>query len=154
MCATDRPPAVRCWAEPVRARDRLRCGVGGVAAFDRAGRDVTAGSRAGALVVADLLLDPALQARKADRQVTFVGVNTQDTPHSAEALAGETGVTYHLVRDPDGALFEAFGGIGMPATFYVDPDGDIVGRHTGLLTREAVLDDLREHLGVDAGPSP
>jgi hypothetical protein len=42
----------------------------------------------------------------------------------------------------------------MPATFYVDPDGDIVGRHTGLLTREAVLDDLREHLGVDAGPSP
>jgi len=88
-----------------------------------------------------------------DGQVAFVGVNTQDTPDRAEALAVETGVTYDLVRDPDGALFQAFGGIGMPSTFYVDRDGNIVERHTGLLTREAMLDDLREHLGVDAGPS-
>ena len=98
---------------------------------------------------------PDLEAvhQLADGQVTFVGVNTQDTPDRAESLAGETGVTSDLVRDPDGALFRAFRGIGMPSTFYVDRDGNIVGRHTGLLTSEAVLDDLREHLGVDVGSS-
>lgn len=84
-------------------------------------------------------------------QVTFVGVNTQDTPDRAAELVDETGVTYDLVRDPDGQLFQAFGVFGMPSTFYVDADGVVVGRHTGLLTRDALLDDLREHLGIDLG---
>jgi cytochrome c biogenesis protein CcmG/thiol:disulfide interchange protein DsbE len=85
-------------------------------------------------------------------RVTFVGVNTQDTPDRAGELVDETGVTYDLVRDPDARLFEAFGVFGMPSTFYVDADGIIVGRHTGLLTRDALVDDLDEHLGVDLGP--
>lgn len=36
---------------------------------------------------------------------TFTGINTQDTAEQAEALADETGASYQLVRDPDGALF-------------------------------------------------
>lgn len=88
-----------------------------------------------------------------DGQVTFVGVNTQDTPDRAEALTGETGVTYDLVRDPDGALFQAFGGFGMPRPSTWTATATSSLRHTGLLTREAMLDDLREHLGVDVGPS-
>lgn len=82
-------------------------------------------------------------------QVTFVGVNTQDSPDRAAELVDETGVTYALVRDPTGSLSQSFGVFGMPSTFYVDADGRIVGRHTGLLTRDALLEDLREHLGVE-----
>lgn len=83
--------------------------------------------------------------------VVFVGVNTQDTPERAAALVDQTGVSYDLVRDPDGELARAFGVFGMPSTFYVDADGMVVGRHTGLLTREALVADIREHLGVDVG---
>lgn len=43
---------------------------------------------------------------------------------------------------------------GMPATFYVDADGTIAARHTGLLTREALLTDLQEHLGIDVAATP
>lgn len=92
-------------------------------------------------------LEAVHQAAAGD--VTFIGINTQDTAEQAEALVGETGVSYQLLRDPDGALFQAFGVFGMPSTFYVDADGTIVDRHTGLLTRDALVDDLRDHLGVD-----
>lgn len=87
--------------------------------------------------------------QQAGDRVAFVGVNTQDTIENATRLADETGVTYDLVRDPDTELFRGFGVFGMPSTFYVDADGIIVERHTGLLTRDALVDDLREHLGVD-----
>lgn len=83
-------------------------------------------------------------------QVTFVGIDTQDTPEAAGRLVEQTGVTYDLVRDPDGELFRAFGVFGMPSTFYVDADGTIIDRHTGLLTRDALIEDLEEHLGVVA----
>lgn len=95
---------------------------------------------------------PDLEAvhRSVADEVTFIGINTQDTLERAEALVTETGVSYELLRDPDGALFQAFGVFGMPSTFYVDADGTIVERHTGLLTRDALVDDLRDHLGVEA----
>jgi cytochrome c biogenesis protein CcmG, thiol:disulfide interchange protein DsbE len=94
---------------------------------------------------------PDLEAvhQQADGQVRFVGINTQDTDDRAADLVDQTGVTYELVRDPDGGLFRAFGSFGMPSTFYVDARGVIVGRHTGLLTRDALIADLQEHLGVE-----
>jgi cytochrome c biogenesis protein CcmG, thiol:disulfide interchange protein DsbE len=85
----------------------------------------------------------------ADDRVRFVGVNTQDTEERAAQLVEQTGVTYDLVRDPEGELFQAFGVLGMPSTFYVDAAGVIVGRHTGLLSREMLVDDLARHLGID-----
>jgi cytochrome c biogenesis protein CcmG, thiol:disulfide interchange protein DsbE len=99
---------------------------------------------------------PDLEAvsQLADGLVTFVGVNTQDTQDRAEELVEQTGVTYDLVRDPDAELFQAFGVFAMPTTFYVDADGNIVGRHSGLLTRDALIDDLARHLDVDVTASP
>lgn len=98
---------------------------------------------------------PDLEAvhQSAGDRLAFVGINTQDTPEEAAAMVDETGVTYDLLRDPDGTLGQAFGVFGMPSTFYVDADGTIVARHTGLLTRDALVDDLREHLGVDLEPT-
>lgn len=89
-----------------------------------------------------------------DGRVTFVGINTQDTEDQAAQLVEQTGVTYDLVRDPDAELFQAFGVFAMPTTFYVDATGDIVGRHAGLLTRDTLLDDLVQHLGVDVTADP
>ncbi len=57
--------------------------------------------------------------------VAFLGVNIQDDPAAAEAMATETGVTYRLTRDPQGVVYAAFGGIGMPTTVFVDADGMI-----------------------------
>jgi cytochrome c biogenesis protein CcmG, thiol:disulfide interchange protein DsbE len=69
-------------------------------------------------------------------EVAFLGINTQDSPDAAAELVEQTGVTYDLARDPDGALFRAFRGIGMPTTLFVSAEGEIVERHTGILTLE------------------
>lgn len=76
-------------------------------------------------------------------RVVFLGVNLQDTPSAAREVVDRTGVTYELARDPDGALFTALGGFGMPTTVLVDARGRVVARHAGALT-DAQLEALVE----------
>jgi peroxiredoxin len=79
-------------------------------------------------------------------EIRMIGVNTQDARADARALVTETGVTYDLVWDDDGALFRAFGVIGMPSTFLVAPDGRIVYRHAGILTASMLAALIDDHL--------
>lgn len=84
-------------------------------------------------------------------EVRFVGIDREDpNVDKALALASETGVTYELVADPDGAFFRAVEARGMPTTVLVDADGVIRYRHGGPLTRDQLLDLVEEHLGVTA----
>lgn len=81
-------------------------------------------------------------------QLRVVGLNTQDERDRAEELAVQTGVTYDLGLDPDGALFGDFEVVSMPSTYLVDADGVIVHRHAGLLTEQQLRDLIAEHLEV------
>ena len=81
-------------------------------------------------------------------QVRFIGLNTQDDLAQAADLADQTGVTYQLGLDPEGALFRDFEVVSMPSTFLVDADGVIVHRHAGLLTEQQLRELIDEHLGV------
>ena len=82
-------------------------------------------------------------------QVEFLGLNMQDPNRAgAERLVQETGVTYLLGVDPDGALFAEFGGIGMPTTVFVDSQGNIVDRHSGVLSAESLESRIREAFGL------
>jgi thiol-disulfide isomerase/thioredoxin len=80
--------------------------------------------------------------------VAFLGVDLQDDPKLARDLVGRTGVTYQLAVDPDGSLFAAVGGTGMPTTLLVSADGRIEEHVTGPLTaeqlRELILEELFE----------
>ena len=68
--------------------------------------------------------------------VTFLGMNLQDEPEAAQRILDQTGVTYDLAVDPTGEIFAAFEGVGMPTTVFIDSDGRIVDKHTGVITRE------------------
>jgi cytochrome c biogenesis protein CcmG/thiol:disulfide interchange protein DsbE len=79
-------------------------------------------------------------------RVAFLGVDVQDTRAAAREVVERTGVTYELAADPDGELFTAFGGFGMPTTVLVDADGRVVAHHTGALTRAELEGLVRTHL--------
>jgi len=81
-------------------------------------------------------------------QVAFVGMNIQDERSRALALVEETGVLFDLAEDPDGSLYTEFGGIGMPYTIFISPDGQIVHDHNGPVTEGQLADLISEHLGV------
>lgn len=81
-------------------------------------------------------------------EVDFLGVATQDDRQAALNVVDVTGVTYDLAEDPDGALFRALGATSMPATFYIDGGGHVVGAHMGALTRAQLRGQLESHLDV------
>lgn len=74
--------------------------------------------------------------------VTFIGVNQRDQRAAAEDLVHRTGVTYRLVEDPNGRLFDALGGVGMPTTVFIDAHGKFVRIVAGQLSE----DQLRVHI--------
>lgn len=83
--------------------------------------------------------------------VAFLGVNLRDDRRAAEELAGETGVTYAMAEDPDGVVYEAFGGIGMPTTVFIDGEGNVAEVISGQLSEDQLRERIARYFGVDAG---
>lgn len=68
-----------------------------------------------------------------ERDVTFVGVVYQDNPIAAMRFLDELGWgdNYEYVFDPGSRAAISFGVFGIPETFFIDPDGVVVGKITG-----------------------
>ena len=81
----------------------------------------------------------------ADGQVQFIGVNLQDDAGSADDLVGETGVTYLLTRDPQGVVYNAFGGLAMPTTVFIGADGIVDEIVTGALSEAQLEGKIVQH---------
>ncbi|MGI8693361.1 MAG: TlpA family protein disulfide reductase [Geodermatophilaceae bacterium] len=71
-------------------------------------------------------------------QVTFLGVDTKDSPESAADFLGDVGVTYPQVVDVDGDLLTDLGPPGLPVTVVLDGDGRVAGVHVGQLDNEGI----------------
>jgi thiol-disulfide isomerase/thioredoxin len=75
--------------------------------------------------------------------VTFIGVDTRhDQRAAALAFLEEFDVTYGSVYDPDSRIATAYGVRIMPATFIIDPDGDIAAQIIGAVRSVEQLDAL------------
>jgi thiol-disulfide isomerase/thioredoxin len=91
----------------------------------------------------------AVHAEFGDRIVLFgldVGPFTAlGTSEEGQALIQELGVTYPTGTTIDAEVVRAYQITGMPSTFFIKPNGEIVRKWTGLLT-EAKLAELVEEL--------
>jgi thiol-disulfide isomerase/thioredoxin len=77
-------------------------------------------------------------------QIAIIGMNTSDRADAADEFANRTGVTYLLGRDPDGFLFREIKGLAMPTTLFLDPAGELLDSHAGILTAEQLNDKIDE----------
>ncbi|HEU4488550.1 MAG TPA: TlpA disulfide reductase family protein [Actinomycetota bacterium] len=95
-----------------------------------------------------------------DRGVTFLGVNYQDTPTRARHFVEEFGITFPVVVDSDGELGRALGVYGLPQTFFVNEDlqlvsgtgtsgGDEPEERSGIAVLGAIEED-ELYRGIDA----
>ena len=90
---------------------------------------------------------PALESIHQQRpDITFVGLAYNDTPTRAREIVVDTGVTYATGVDPDSAIGNAYGILGMPTTLFITPDGEIAYQHTGGLTAHQITEHINAHL--------
>ena len=84
---------------------------------------------------------PAFQAVSGEYDdVRFVGVNQGDAGDAAQEFLDEVGVTFDQYLDPNGDLTNALNVAGLPATFVIDADGDVVTVHNGALDEQGIRD--------------
>ncbi|MBE1874881.1 cytochrome c-type biogenesis CcmF C-terminal domain-containing protein [Myceligenerans pegani] len=92
------------------------------------------------------LLEDAAQ-RYEDDGLEVLGINVRDLPGPARRFTAEHDVSFPSVVDPRGTMSVAWGLRGLPATYLVDRDGNLVARHPGPATQEwidtVVLPEVR-----------
>lgn len=86
---------------------------------------------------------PALEEfnRRRGRQVAVVGVNTRDLSEDALKFMREYRIRYPQIRDASGDYSRELKTTGVPESFLVDPDGNLVAHYPGpFRDLEAVID--------------
>ena len=72
-----------------------------------------------------------------------IGINVNESPEQADAVASALGVTFPVVVDPGGAIFATFfGGRFVPTNYFITPDGIVSAVVIGPLDRNAILQGL------------
>jgi thiol-disulfide isomerase/thioredoxin len=79
-------------------------------------------------------------------EVRFVGVAATSMASEELEVVERTGVTYDIVRDPDGSAMFAFGVMGIPTTIFVGADGRLVRIHPGEIDESELRDGIDELL--------
>lgn len=91
---------------------------------------------------------PLLMKLAKDPRITVTGLNYKDTPENARRFLGQYGLPYEAVGvDPRGRASIDWGVYGVPETFVLDREGNIVHKFVGPLTPETVNGTLLPLIG-------
>ncbi len=63
--------------------------------------------------------------------VVFIGVDVMDDKKNAEKFVESEGVTYLNLHDPSGDASSKYGVVALPATFFINRDGQIIRQNYG-----------------------
>lgn len=78
------------------------------------------------------------------RDVVFIGVNVQDKKEDALRYLREFNITYPNGPDPTGEIGINYGVSGLPVTFFVSREGEIVRRWVGALDPKELMASIQE----------
>lgn len=82
---------------------------------------------------------PALaKFAKNSATVRVVGIATSDDAGDAQKFADQVDVDYTLGIDPDGKLLGRFGATGLPATYVLNSDGEVVRTSFGAIDLDEI----------------
>lgn len=66
-----------------------------------------------------------------DKGVVFIGIDVMDDKESAQQFIEKLGISYTNLYDPSGKTSNSYGVVALPATFFIDKDGNIAVKHYG-----------------------
>jgi DsbE subfamily thiol:disulfide oxidoreductase len=71
-----------------------------------------------------------------DKGVVFLGVDVMDDKGNAAEFIETEGITYTNLHDPSGEVSSKYGVVALPATFFIDKEGNIAYKNYGPLVGE------------------
>jgi thiol-disulfide isomerase/thioredoxin len=77
-------------------------------------------------------------------KVTFIGLDHADAAGPAQDFVKQTGVTYDILRDPDGRFAQAMGVALLPTTLFVDANGVVVKTKAGATSASELTSLLQQ----------
>ena len=87
-----------------------------------------------------------LQKQYGPQGLQIVGVALDDSGKDAiQKYAKDMGVNYTILQGQD-SVGDAYGAVGLPATFYIDRNGKIVDSALGLVSRGEIEDNIKKAL--------
>lgn len=98
---------------------------------------------------------PVLQAAwegSAGDGVLVLGLNMQDARPDARAFIEEFGLTYPNVREPGGDVARRYGMTGLPETFFISAQGDVVAHARGAVGEAQLEQGVAAALAGEPAP--
>ncbi len=83
-------------------------------------------------------------------EIRFIGVNVADTQSGARQFIAEFGLTFENLFDAARAVPAAFGGSGVPLTFFFAPGGELVHYQPGVIDERTLALQIDELLNRQA----
>jgi cytochrome c biogenesis protein CcmG/thiol:disulfide interchange protein DsbE len=83
-------------------------------------------------------------------RILFIGIDVQDTQAGAKAFLAEFGLEFQHYFDPNRAIANRLGGIGVPNTFFFGPGGELINSHLGILDERTLALNIDELLKLDS----
>ena len=80
-------------------------------------------------------------------KVRFLGVVYEDTEERIRAFLKRSGAAYPTLIDEAGKTAIAYGVYGVPETFFIDAQGQILFKHAGPLNHQSIESYLRKLTG-------
>ncbi len=88
-----------------------------------------------------------------DDDVEFIGLNLEESPEDMAVFKAEFGWEFPLVVNQNGDLTEIYQPLGLPTSWFIDPDGVIQYVHTGPVTAEMLVQAISD-IQEGGEPSP
>ena len=88
-----------------------------------------------------------------DGELVVIGINEQESADAVLGFANELELSFPMALDSVAGVFEAFGIIGLPGTFFIDADGVLRARVLGQLHGELLDEGLASILEGAAASS-
>jgi cytochrome c biogenesis protein CcmG, thiol:disulfide interchange protein DsbE len=74
------------------------------------------------------------------RGVLFLGLDIQDLSGDAHSFIDKYGATYPSVREPERNVANDYGATGIPETYFIDADGQVVAHVIGVVSDRQLAD--------------
>ena len=99
---------------------------------------------------------PALDRfeRENRNRISVLGIDTRDLTDDALAFIEEFDITYDQLRDADGEYADDLQTTGVPESFLVDPDGNLVAHFAGPFRDLGEVEEFAAPALADGGAAP